>query len=128
RSPGAAITAFGLRDNRAAGIFPRLDNDADGCAENSCYAAEHAERVTLVRRRFQAADVLLRSLDFASKLLLRKASLFAQRRELHRNIPSFARFFEPLGEGRVFQLFVEVKIEVGFFHANLSCQSRIRSD
>ena len=71
--------------------------------------------MTLVRSRFQAADVLLRSLEFASKLLLRKASLFAERRELHRNIPGFARFFEPFGKDRVFQLF-------------LSCQSRIRSD
>ena len=72
--------------------------------------------MTLVRRRFQAADVLLRSLEFASKLLLRKASLFAERRELHRHVPRLPGAFEPLGKVRVFELFFQKEVKVRFPH------------
>ena len=72
--------------------------------------------MTLVRRRFQAADVLLRSLEFASKLLLRKASLFAERRELHRYVPSFAGSLKTLGKVRVTELFLQKQIEVRLPH------------
>ena len=40
----------------------------------------------------------------------------------------FARSFKSLDKDWVFQLFFQIKVEVGLFHIpNLSCQSRIRS-
>src|ERR1035441_4133494 len=91
-------------------------------------AAEHAEGVSLVGWGFQTADLLLGGMQLARQLLLRKARLFAQRGELQGHVPGLARLFKPLRKYRVFQLFFQIKVKIGFFHiSNLSCQSRIRS-
>ncbi len=98
-------------------------------AESFRDAAQHAQGVSLIGRRFEAADLLLGRAKFAGKILLRKPSLLAERGDLQSDIPSFARFFEACGEIEVFKLLLQVGVEIGLFHD--SCfdrQSLIRSN
>jgi hypothetical protein len=67
----------------------RRDGDTDGRAEDFSHAAQHGQGVAFVGGRFEAADVLLRGFEFAGKLLLREASLFAEGRQLQGDVPGF---------------------------------------
>jgi hypothetical protein len=82
--------------------IPGFDCDRDSCSKDFGNAAQHAEGVTFVIGRFEAADVLLGGFEFAGELLLGEAGFFAQRRELHGHVPHFPGAFEPLGKVRVF--------------------------
>ena len=54
-----------------------LDNDADAGVECLGNAAQHAQRVAFVAGRFEAANVLLRSLEHPCQLPLGQSRLLA---------------------------------------------------
>ena len=92
------------------------------------HAAEHAEGVAFVAGRLKAADLLLGGLEKLRKVLLGKSSLLAQRGNLQRHIPRFARLLKAGGKRRVLQLSFEIAVEIGSFHCSaLFRQSRTRS-
>jgi hypothetical protein len=69
------------------------------------HAAEHAERMAFIGRRFKPANLLLRSFQLTGKFLLGKAGFFAQGGDLKGDIPRFSGFREPFRKIAVFQLF-----------------------
>ena len=103
------------------GTFPRrrqrLDYDTDAGMQSSGDTSEHAERVAFVSGRFEAADLLLGSVETLGKFLLGNTGFFAQTGDLKRDVPGFAGGLEALGEIWVAELFFEKKIKVGFAHA-----------
>src|SRR5215472_14943940 len=84
--------------------------------------------MTFIMSRLQPADLLLRRLETTSELLLGKAGLLAQGRDLEGDVPGLAGASEPLGELRVPQVLFQEGIKIGLFHASFRfSRSRLRS-
>ncbi len=105
---------FGQRVGLSLNV--RFQHDTDTGVEHRGHAAQHAEGMTFVTRRFKPADLLLRRLELAGEVALRKAGLFAQGGELQGHVPRLTRLLEPPGKCRVFQLRLEVAVKVCLFH------------
>ena len=79
----------------------RLEDDAHPGMQSVGNAPQHTQRMALIPRGFQAADLLLGCFEQLGELLLRQPGLLAQRSDLQRDIPRLACFLKAVGERRI---------------------------
>jgi hypothetical protein len=82
------------------------------CAQSRCNPAQHAERVSLVGRRFQTTDLLLRSSHHLGEIFLRKPHFLPEGRNLERYVPGFSGRSEAGSKLGILQLLLKVLVKI----------------
>jgi hypothetical protein len=118
--PRSSASVGGGRFCNAAGrhcLFG-FDYHTDPGAELPRHTSQHAQRVALVVRGFQTANLLLRGLHAPGQLFLRKPGLPTQGRKLQRHLPGLPGLLESVSKLRVGQLLSQVAIEIRLLHGS----------
>src|SRR4030042_5291963 len=77
---------------------------------------QHAQRVPLIGRRFQTANLLLRCPNPLSQFFLREPGLLSKGNKLNGDVPGFAGLNEFLSQTRIFQLLFKIEVKMNFLH------------